>query len=116
MIGVFPSAMFPWLQFRLLGFFAPTLGRLWLRFRRRLVPQHVRESLGFLPEPALAIPYRRLAFAVPYSHTSSMAPLLDVLVYFSSRPKPAKDFESQTVVCFGHRLEAMAALVEARYS
>ena len=68
MIGVFPSAMFPWLQFRLLGFFAPTLGRLWLRFRRRLVPQHVRESLGFLPEPALAIPYRRLAFAVPYSH------------------------------------------------
>ena len=76
MIGVFPSAMFPWLQFRLLSFFAPTLGRLWLRFRRRLVPQHVRESLGFLPEPALAIPYRRLAFAVPYSHTSSMAPLL----------------------------------------
>lgn len=50
--------------------------RLWLRFSRRLVPQHVRESLGFLPEPALAIPHRRLAFAVPYSHTSSMAPLL----------------------------------------
>ena len=70
---------------------------------------------GYSP-PQSATVHKQVVALAKTKYLASGSPPVDVLVYFSSRPKPAKDFESQTVVCFGHRLEAMAALVEARYS